>query len=291
MAENAKPSSIPRSFLFALMLTLMALFIAASAVFAQPLAQAPDGATLFKEKCAVCHTIGGGDLLGPDLQGVTERRDPAWLKQWILVPDQVLASGDPIATELLAKYKNVPMPNLALTPDQVAALLAYMSSGATAGGATAGGATAALPAGDAAVGKAYFLGNQRFENGGPQCMSCHSVAGLGSLGGGNLGPDLTTSGFVQSDAAFTSFMAAPSTQTMGAIWATTPLTPQEQADLYAFLSQASVAQREPSALLQIALLAIIGAVAMIALAQFHWGKRLKGVRKPMIEGTYAAAKK
>jgi hypothetical protein len=111
------------------------------------------------------------------------------------------------------------------------------------------------------------------------------------LGGGSLGPDLTTSGFVQSDVAFASFMGAPSTQTMGAIWANTPLTAQEQADLYAFLSKASVTKRDPSALLQIALLSVVGAAVLIGLAQVYWGKRSKGVRKPMIERTLAAKRK
>lgn len=275
-------SSIPKSFLFALLTTTIFVLVTATVAFAQPSAQTPDGETLFKTKCAACHTIGSGDLVGPDLAGVADRRDRAWLAQWILTPDQVLASGDPIATELLAKYNNIPMPNLALTSEEVDALLVYLGSGATTGGGATG-----LPAGDATSGKAYFVGDKRFENGGPQCMSCHSVAGIGSLGGGNLGPDLTTSGFVQSDAAFASFMGAPSTQTMGSIWANTPLTPQEQADLYAFLSKATVTQREPSALLQIALLAIAGAALLIALANFYWGKRLRGVRKPMIERTLA----
>ena len=224
--------------------------------------------------------------MGPDLAGVTERASNEWLANWLTAPDQMLAAGDPVATELFNKYNKIPMPNLGLTPDQVASLIAYLGSGTTTGGAAAG-----LPAGDATRGKAYFVGNKRFENGGPQCMSCHSVAGIGALGGGNLGPDLTTSGFVQSDAAFASFMGAPSTTTMGAIWVNTPLTPQEQADLYVFLSKAVVAQREPSALLQIALLAIAGAAALIALAQIYWGKRLRGVRRPMIERTLAATKK
>jgi len=78
---------------------------------------------------------------------------------------------------------------------------------------------------------------------------------------------------------------------MGAIWANTPLTPQEQADLYAFLSKATITGREPSALLQIALLAVVGTAALIVIAQLYWGKRARGVRKPMIAQTLAARKK
>ena len=287
MTENKKPSSTIRRFMLPLILGAALMFIAGtfSAVSAMPPAQSPDGEALFTEKgCNACHTVGGGDLVGPDLAGVTERRTEEWLTNWLIAPDQMLTS-DPDAQAMLAQYNNVPMPNLGLKPDEVAALIAYLGGGATTGGASAG-----LPAGDATSGKAYFVGDKRFENGGPQCMSCHSVAGLGSLGGGNLGPDLTTSGYVQSDAAFASFISAPSTQTMGAIWANTPLTAQEQADLYAFLSKASVTQREPSALLQIAVLAIVGAAVLIGLAQVYWGKRSKGVRKPMIERTLAAKK-
>ncbi|MDL1912869.1 cytochrome c [Chloroflexi bacterium CFX6] len=288
MIENGKPSPIPKIILFAPTLAMLFVFIVTSVVFAKPLAQAPDGEALFKAKgCNACHTVGGGDLVGPDLQGVTEIRSQEWLTQWLLAPDQMLASGDPIATELLKKYNNIPMPNLALTPDEAAALITYLGGGAPVDAPLA----PALPAGDATRGKALFVGDVRFANGGPQCMSCHSVAGLGAaLGGGSLGPDLTTSGFVQSDAAFASFMGAPSTVTMGAVWANTPLTPQEQADLYAFLSKATVTQREPSALLQIALLSVGGAVVLIALAQVYWGKRSKGVRKPMIERTLAKKK-
>ena len=287
MTENKKPSSTIGRFMLPLILGAALAFVAGtfSVVSAMPPNQT-DGEALFTAKgCNACHTIGGGDLVGPDLAGVTERRTEEWLTNWLTAPDQMLTS-DPDAQAMLAKYNNVPMPNLGLTPDEVAALIAYMG-----GGATTGGATAELPAGDATSGKAYFVGDKRFENGGPQCMSCHSVAGLGSLGGGNLGPDLTTSGFVQSDVAFASFMGAPSTQTMGAIWANTPLTAQEQADLYAFLSKASVTKRDPSALLQIALLSVVGAAVLIGLAQVYWGKRSKGVRKPMIERTLAAKRK
>lgn len=242
-----------------------------------------EGERLFTEKgCAACHTIGGGDLVGPDLAGVTTRRDKAWLTRWLKEPDKVLAEGDATATELFEKYNKIPMPNLGLTDSEVAALVAYFE-GLDEGSTPAPTAVvAALPAGDAERGKALFMGTARFENGGPACMVCHSVAGIGALGGGNLGPDLTTSGYIVSDTAFATFIRAPSTQTMGAVWANTPLTEQEQADLYAFLSKASITQREPSALTQIAMLSGGSAIVFIALAQVWWRKRLVGIRKPMV---------
>ena len=84
------------------------------------------GQLLFVTRCVVCHTIGQGDADGPDLQGVTARRDRAWLARWLAAPDQMLANGDPTATTLLSQYSNTPMPNLDLGTRDVAALLAYL---------------------------------------------------------------------------------------------------------------------------------------------------------------------
>jgi protein SCO1 len=89
------------------------------------------GQYLFSTRCAACHTIGRGDVIGPDLLGVTRARDRAWLARFIKTPDQVLAEGDPLATALFAKYKEVRMPNLRLGDGDVKALIDYM--GAQAG--------------------------------------------------------------------------------------------------------------------------------------------------------------
>src|SRR3989449_10555524 len=70
---------------------------------------------LFESRCGACHTIGNGDRVGPDLAGVTARRDRAWLSRYLAEPDRMRAEGDPIAMALFAKYKNVPMPNLRLS--------------------------------------------------------------------------------------------------------------------------------------------------------------------------------
>jgi protein SCO1/2 len=86
------------------------------------------GQYLYQSHCGACHTIGQGDKVGPDLLGVTGRRDRAWLARYIRVPDQVLAAGDPTATALFKKYKEVRMPNLRLGPDEVDEVLSYVET-------------------------------------------------------------------------------------------------------------------------------------------------------------------
>ncbi len=84
--------------------------------------------TLFQSRCAACHTVGGGDKIGPDLQGVVQRRDPAWLSRFIQEPDKVLAEGDATATGLFRQYKQVRMPNLRLGEEEVASLVSYLDA-------------------------------------------------------------------------------------------------------------------------------------------------------------------
>lgn len=87
-----------------------------------------NGQRLFQSKCGACHTIGQGDKVGPDLAGITARRDRAWVARYISAPDEVLAQGDPIATALFDKYKKIGMPNLRLGSSDVADLLSFLAS-------------------------------------------------------------------------------------------------------------------------------------------------------------------
>lgn len=86
------------------------------------------GEDLFRRRCQVCHTVGAGDTLGPDLQGVTARREAGWLARWLKTPDKMLAEKDPIATALFAQYKGLPMPNLRLSDGDVAVLIGYLEA-------------------------------------------------------------------------------------------------------------------------------------------------------------------
>jgi protein SCO1/2 len=82
----------------------------------------------FESRCASCHTIGGGDRIGPDLMGVTERRDRRWLGRYLQEPEKVLAEGDPVAKSLFEKYRQVRMPNLKLGSEDVDVLLSYIKT-------------------------------------------------------------------------------------------------------------------------------------------------------------------
>lgn len=86
------------------------------------------GEYLFRTRCMSCHTIGAGDRLGPDLAGVAAARPRDWLTRWLKEPDKMLAEKDPVAVELAARYRNLPMPNLGLNDIDAAALIAYMAA-------------------------------------------------------------------------------------------------------------------------------------------------------------------
>ena len=89
------------------------------------------GQALFKRICAPCHTIGVGDRVGPDLRGVTERRDHAWLADFIMHPDKARARHDPIAMSLEEKFPGVHMPALGVGEVDAGDLIAYLQAETT----------------------------------------------------------------------------------------------------------------------------------------------------------------
>ena len=81
------------------------------------------GKLSFESKCLACHSIAGGDKLGPDLYQVTKRRNDGWLTRWLKNPEQLL-QADATAKQMLDKYK-VPMPNQNLSDTEILEYLAY----------------------------------------------------------------------------------------------------------------------------------------------------------------------
>jgi protein SCO1 len=82
---------------------------------------------IFVRDCGACHTVGGGDKVGPDLLGVTKVREHDWLVRMIQQPEQLLNSNDSIATALVKKYNGLRMPNLIVNDDELALLLQYLA--------------------------------------------------------------------------------------------------------------------------------------------------------------------
>jgi protein SCO1 len=104
------------------------------------------GQALFAKACATCHTIGGGDLVGPDIKHIEKRRDRAWLTRFLISPEKMRAEKDPLALEISKKYPGVMMPNLGLMEGDVSDLLQYIETRSIARDTKASGAEAASTA-------------------------------------------------------------------------------------------------------------------------------------------------
>jgi len=258
--------------------------------YAAGIALADEGSTIFSAKCAACHTIGKGKLVGPDLKGITNTQSHQWLENWVSSPSNVIKSGDPTATALVKQF-SIQMPDLGLSQADVDAVLAYIAqqSGGAPGGANAAAAPAVnLPPGDPEAGRELFVGATRLHNGGPPCMSCHSISGIGAFGGGTLGPDLSNAfKDLGGESGIASFLSTTPTPTMSAVWSKHPLTPQEIANLVAFIKEGAVAQRPLNVLAQLIVLAVIGAIILVIIAATYWRRRLRGVRIPLVAGANA----
>jgi len=87
-----------------------------------------DGEKIFKQNCTACHTIGGGRLVGPDLSGVTEKREDKWLKSWIKNSQDLIASGDADAIAIFEEYNKTVMTTFDFSDEELTAVLAYIAN-------------------------------------------------------------------------------------------------------------------------------------------------------------------
>ena len=78
--------------------------------------------------CSACHSIGEGVKLGPDLKGVTERRDETWIIKFIQSSQTMIKEGDADAVKLFEEFKKIPMPDNALSEEEIKALLNYIET-------------------------------------------------------------------------------------------------------------------------------------------------------------------
>jgi mono/diheme cytochrome c family protein len=230
-----------------LVLIILSLFAIGSSVQADmpevplgmPFLQgAAEGKVIFDEKCAGCHTIGGGKLVGPDLKDITQQRELQWIKDFILDPASMIAS-DADAQQLYEEYNNFPMPNMGLTVEQVDQVVEYISNPSEI--ADTPPSSDSTNAGDPAVGRHLFTGEMALKNGGPSCISCHAASGAGTIGGG-LGPDLTKVIERFGEPGLAAALKTLPFPTMIGPFQNHPLTPEEQADFVAFFKESNQSQ-------------------------------------------------
>jgi len=253
-------------------------------------ASAQDVAEFFQRTCLNCHTIGGGRLMGPDLKGVEERRDRAWLTEFILDPPAMIAGGDPYVLKLQQEASGVIMPKLpGLDRARVEALLDLIKSeGAKLDSSFKGLPMSDKPftTADVALGKEIFLGARQLTNRGPACVSCHTVSGLGGLGGGRLGPDLTkVFERLQGRKNLSAWLSAPPTTTMQPVFKTQPLTPEEILPLVALFESSAQGGAQASAvgLVYFFLLALGGTCLGLVFFETAWRHRLRTVRQALVQ--------
>ena len=248
-------------------------------------------AELFKAKCRSCHTIGGGRLVGPDLQDVSQRQDRAWLARFIVDPQTVLASGDAYALKLKEEARGVVMANIpGMTIDQAMELLDLIEAESLLEKSQfAGIEISDRPFTDVDVrnGRNLFLGHQSLKNGGPSCVSCHSVNGIGVLAGGALGPDLNdVFERLNGRRGLMTWLSAPATTTMGAVFGPHPLEAEEEIlPLVAYFADLAKnpAESTQAATLIFVLLGLAGTSGVLMTFDAVWSGRFRSVRKDLVE--------
>lgn len=260
---------------------------APSATASAEAADAPSPAALmFGKKCGGCHSIGEGDRAGPDLMGVTKRRDQKWLTTFIRTPGDVIDKGDSVANELLTKFKGARMPDQQLTDAELTGILQYLDDCSAKGGCRL--ATAKVkPAKDATIadvqaGKALFEGSTPLANGGAPCLSCHNVRGAGLVGGGTLAKDLTHAFARLGEQGTSSALSSTPFPLMKDLYGKAPLSDQESFKIKAFLYSASQDARTVPPDNNFFYLGALSAMAALLVIGAASGKRLNGVRKGIV---------
>lgn len=270
-----------------LLVLLILMFMSTEAI-------AQDEAAFYRTNCAACHTIGGGPRVGPDLKGVTQRRDRHWLLEFMQNPKKVVDSGDAYAKSLVKNSHGLVMPTLpGLDHERAEALLNFLDKGSGSAQGEGGFATATtarpITVADISRGKAIFIGRRPLANRGPACISCHNVAHAAPLGGGGLGPDLTESverlGGVSS---ITAWLGSPPTPTMRATYRGRALQEDEVRELVAYLQSAGAQSKAHAGAggqwraASFFLIGLAGCLGVLGLMELFWKNRFRAVRRPLV---------
>jgi cytochrome c2 len=228
----------------------------------------------------MCHTIGGGVLVGPDLHGVAERRSEGWIISFVQSSQELVKAGDPDAVALFEEFK-IGMPDQPLPDDEILAVIEYIRSAPSAGGAATGTADVMEAATEEQIllGQELFQGTTRLANAGAACNSCHEVRNDAVIGGGVLAPELTTVISRLSGRGVRAILGRPPYPVMRRAYLTRPLAEEEITALVGFLQQADADQAlyQPRAYgIKLFFAGIAGTALLLLLYTLIWRRRSKG---------------
>lgn len=142
-------------------------------------------------------------------------------------------------------------------------------------------AIAVQPPGSAENGRALFTGTKHFQNGAPSCLACHGSGGVGTLGGGTLGPDLSGIYNIFGEDELNQILSTPPFPTMQPIYEKHPLTQEEATLLVAFFREVA-AKSSKNVNKTIGFMSAGGLIVLIFLLSVIWRNRLKDVRKTLV---------
>ena len=238
---------------------------------------APDPAVIFASRCGGCHSVGRGEVVGPDLKGVTSRHDRDWLHRFITSSQTVIRSRDKEAVALFERYRRQVMPDHPLSSAEIDALLAFVSVGGPGAGDSEIRLASAASGAEVSRGRDLFLGRKPLVNGGAACIHCHAAGAADPVAAGTLAPDLTRTYFKYKDWGLVRVLEKPQLELplMSDLYGSRPLTHDEAYALSAFLCRAAHGKAVPidrAAPSRTAALFGFGGSALI----FWWTGRRKG---------------
>jgi len=237
----------------------------------------------FTAKCSACHSIGQGNLVGPDLKDLDKRRDIEWIVKFVQNSGNLIQSGDPQAVEIFNKFNKITMPAQDLSVSEIKQLVDYIKNNGQSSSETSSVSDNRNTfSGDKQIGKNLFLGRTKFKNGGPACLSCHSAGDTGVLGGGTLGPDLTKAFSRFTKIGLTSMLSNIAFPTMIPVYKDKALTENEIVHLAAFFEDVDNNTNGPlTNNKKFIFFGLAGFIVALLGMNLFWSSRRKGTKRPL----------
>ncbi|MBK8501844.1 MAG: cytochrome c [Saprospiraceae bacterium] len=238
--------------------------------------ESTDIADLFKIKCAICHTIGGGKLIGPDLSGVDQRHSRDWLVEFVRSSQKMINRGDPAAVALFEANNKIQMPDPMISDDQIQSILDHIE--AQSGQAASGSEYVSILEGaspeNRESGRRLFEGLHSFSNGGPSCLSCHNDISTYFFSENSYSnKDIRTSFSTLGEAGIKAILESPPFPVMRKAFEGRPLQEAEIHDLLVFLRDSGSANAHANPSSGYLLYGLGGTVLLLFLIAGLWIER------------------